>query len=84
MYGCYNSRTSGGYHCHRGALAGQGFSSHMIPVGCGHAVEGKRSVVHVVSHQAFPLEASRDSGSKNKQQAAFCAVSLPPRRKWET
>jgi hypothetical protein len=26
-YGCHNNRKSGGYHCHRGSLAGQSFSS---------------------------------------------------------
>lgn len=26
-YGCHNNRKAGGYHCHRGALAGQAFSS---------------------------------------------------------
>ncbi len=26
-YGCHNDRKHGGYHCHRGALAGQSFSS---------------------------------------------------------
>ena len=26
-YGCHNNRKAGGYHCHRGALAGESFSS---------------------------------------------------------
>jgi hypothetical protein len=26
-YGCHNNRKAGGYHCHRGALAGQAFGS---------------------------------------------------------
>lgn len=26
-YGCHNDRKNGGYHCHRGPLAGQAFSS---------------------------------------------------------
>jgi len=26
-YGCHNNRKSGGYHCHRGPLAGQSFQS---------------------------------------------------------
>jgi hypothetical protein len=26
-YGCHNNRKAGGYHCHRGPLAGQSFSS---------------------------------------------------------
>jgi hypothetical protein len=26
-YGCHHNRKAGGYHCHRGALAGQSFSS---------------------------------------------------------
>jgi hypothetical protein len=26
-YGCHNNRRAGGYHCHRGPLAGQSFSS---------------------------------------------------------
>ena len=26
-YGCRNNRKAGGYHCHRGPLAGQSFSS---------------------------------------------------------
>ena len=25
--GCHNNRKAGGYHCHRGSLAGQSFSS---------------------------------------------------------
>jgi hypothetical protein len=27
VYGCHNNRRAGGYHCHRGPLAGQSFSS---------------------------------------------------------
>lgn len=26
-YGCHNDRKHGGYHCHRGSMAGQEFSS---------------------------------------------------------
>jgi hypothetical protein len=26
-YGCHNNRKAGGYHCHRGPLAGQSFPS---------------------------------------------------------
>ncbi|MBI1818638.1 MAG: YHYH domain-containing protein [Deltaproteobacteria bacterium] len=26
-YGCHHNRKAGGYHCHRGSLAGQSFSS---------------------------------------------------------
>ena len=26
-YGCHNNRKTGGYHCHRGILAGESFSS---------------------------------------------------------
>ena len=26
-YGCHNNRKAGGYHCHRGPLAGQSFNS---------------------------------------------------------
>jgi hypothetical protein len=26
-YGCHHSRKAGGYHCHRGPLAGQSFAS---------------------------------------------------------
>jgi hypothetical protein len=26
-YGCHHNRKAGGYHCHRGALAGQSFAS---------------------------------------------------------
>ena len=26
-YGCHNNRKAGGYHCHRGPLAGQSFQS---------------------------------------------------------
>ncbi len=26
-YGCHNNRKAGGYHCHRGAIAGEAFSS---------------------------------------------------------
>jgi len=26
-YGCHNNRKQGGYHCHRGPLAGQHFAS---------------------------------------------------------
>ena len=26
-YGCHNNRKAGGYHCHRGPLAGQSFST---------------------------------------------------------
>lgn len=26
-YGCHNDRKHGGYHCHRGSVAGQAFSS---------------------------------------------------------
>jgi len=26
-YGCHHNRKAGGYHCHRGALAGQAFVS---------------------------------------------------------
>jgi len=26
-YGCHHNRKAGGYHCHRGPLAGQAFSS---------------------------------------------------------
>jgi hypothetical protein len=26
-YGCHHDRKAGGYHCHRGPLAGQSFSS---------------------------------------------------------
>jgi hypothetical protein len=26
-YGCHNNRKTGGYHCHRGSLAGQSFNS---------------------------------------------------------
>jgi len=26
-HGCHNNRKAGGYHCHRGPLAGQSFSS---------------------------------------------------------
>ena len=26
-YGCHNNRKAGGYHCHRGPLAGQSFAS---------------------------------------------------------
>ena len=26
-YGCHNNRKAGGYHCHRGPLAGESFSS---------------------------------------------------------
>ena len=26
-YGCHNNRKAGGYHCHRGPLAGQSFGS---------------------------------------------------------
>jgi hypothetical protein len=26
-YGCHNDRKHGGYHCHRGPLAGKGFAS---------------------------------------------------------
>lgn len=27
QYGCHNDRKHGGYHCHRGSLAGKSFSS---------------------------------------------------------
>jgi hypothetical protein len=26
-YGCHNNRKQGGYHCHRGEMAGQSFAS---------------------------------------------------------
>lgn len=26
-YGCHHNRKAGGYHCHRGPMAGQSFSS---------------------------------------------------------
>ncbi len=26
-YGCHNNRKAGGYHCHRGPVAGQSFAS---------------------------------------------------------
>lgn len=26
-YGCHNNRKQGGYHCHRGPMAGQSFGS---------------------------------------------------------
>jgi hypothetical protein len=31
-YGCHKDRRQGGYHCHRGVLAGQSFTSkeHML------------------------------------------------------
>jgi hypothetical protein len=38
-YGCHNNRKTGGYHCHRGPLAGESFSSkeEMLRKGSGNS-----------------------------------------------
>jgi hypothetical protein len=45
-YGCHNDRKHGGYHCHRGTLAGQSFSSkqEMLQVLEGAAPSGRSSL----------------------------------------
>jgi hypothetical protein len=45
-YGCHHNRKAGGYHCHRGPLAGQSFASQdemLRKVGKEkHAADGKK------------------------------------------
>jgi len=41
-YGCHNNRKAGGYHCHRGPLAGESFSSRAEMLDRLKAISGEK------------------------------------------